>query len=70
MAKQSFYMLSNDATGTERRYETLDAALDAVEQTVGELEHWEIHEFLSDSIARWVTDGRGRLTSFQLTASR
>ena len=70
MAKHSFYMLTNDATGTESRYETLDAALDAVEQTVGEREHWEIHEFLSESIARWVTDGRGRFTSFQLTSSR
>ena len=69
MANHSFYVLSNDVTATESRYETLDAALDAVDETVGEREHWEIHEFLSDSIARWVTDGRGRTTSFQVTAS-
>jgi hypothetical protein len=68
MAKRSFYVLSNDATGTESRYDTLDAALDAVEETVGAREHWEIHEFLSDSIARWITDGRGRSTSFQVTS--
>ena len=70
MAKDSFYMLSNDATGTERRFDSLDAALDAVDQTVGDREHWEIHEFLSDSIARWVTDGRGRTALLPVSASR
>jgi hypothetical protein len=62
-------VLSNDATGTESEHESLDAALDAVDLTVGERDHWDIHEFLSDSIARWVTDGCGRNTSLQVTAS-
>ncbi len=69
MANPSFYVLSNDATGTDNEYASLDAALDAVDLTVGERDRWEIHEFLSESIARWVTDGRGRTTSLQDTAS-
>jgi len=58
-----FYVLCNVTTGTDSEYETLDAALDAVDSTVCESEHWDIHEFLSGSVARWVAGGHGRTTS-------
>ena len=63
MPNRSFYVLSNVTTGTDSEYPTLDAALDAVDRTVDEEDHWDIHEFLTWSVARWITGGYGHTTS-------
>ncbi|MEO8697492.1 MAG: hypothetical protein ABI658_28590 [Acidimicrobiales bacterium] len=62
MTTHPFYLLCNVTTGTESEYETVDAALDAVDRKVRDQEHWDIHEFLSGSVARWVVGGHGRTT--------
>ena len=58
------------STGTESEHETLDAALDAVDRTVGEHDQWDIHEFLSGSVARWITGGYGRTTSLSRACAK
>lgn len=63
MPNRSFYVFCNITTGTDSEYPTLDAALDAVDRTVDETDHWDIHEFLSWSVARWITGGYGHTTS-------
>jgi hypothetical protein len=62
MTNQPFYVLCNVTTGTNSEHGTVDAALDAVDRTVREHEEWDIHEFLSGSVARWVVGGHGRTT--------
>ena len=62
MPNHSFYVLCNVTAGTDSEHETLDAALDAVDRTVDEHDQWDVHEFLSGSVARWITGGFGRPT--------
>ena len=62
MTNHPFYVLCNVTTGADSEHETVDAALDAVDRTVFDEEQWDIHEFLSGSVARWVVGGRGRTT--------
>ena len=62
MANRLFYVLCNVTGGIESEHETLDAALDAVDRTVDENDQWDIHEFLSGSVARWIIGGYGPTT--------
>ncbi len=62
MTIRPFYVLYNVTTGTESEHETLHSALDAVDRTVCDREQWDVHEFLSASVARWVAGGFGRTT--------
>ena len=63
MANRLFYLLCNVTGGIDSEHETLDAALDAVDRTVDENDQWDIHEFLSGSVARWIMGGYGPTTS-------
>ena len=70
MPNRSFYVLCNVTTGTDCEYATLDAALDAVDRTVDDADHWDIHEFLTGSVARWITGGYGHTTSCSCSCAR
>ena len=57
----SIYVLRNKATTTAFRHETLDAALDALNDQVGETDRWVLFEIDRRRIGagRRVAEGRG-----------
>ena len=63
MPNRPFYVLCNVTIGTDSEHQTLDDALDAVDRIIGDQDQWDIHEFLSGSVARWIIGGYGRRTA-------
>ena len=63
MSDTLFYVLCNDATGTDTKYETLIDALDAVNEMVGERDDWVVHELNSRrvGVVRSAAEGCGHI---------
>jgi hypothetical protein len=59
MTDNTFYILCNDTTGSDSKHETLEAALDAVNEKIGPCDEWFVHELTRGSIAHWITGGNG-----------
>jgi len=58
----SLYVLRNEATTTAFRHDTLDDALAALNDEVGERDLWVLFELDRDRVAaRRVAEGRGRI---------
>ena len=58
----SLYVLRNEATTTAFRHDTLDEALAALNDEVGERDLWVLFELDRDRVAaRRVAEGRGRI---------
>jgi hypothetical protein len=55
------YMLSNETTGRDSTYDSLNAALDAVNVDVANGDLWVVHESrrARPQAQRWVAQGRG-----------
>ena len=54
------YVLNNETTGAISRHESLNAALDAVNDEIGHREDWMIELWTHGRPLRWVAEGRGR----------
>ena len=62
MTNTTFYILCNAAAGLASKHETLDEALDAVNEKVGDNDDWVVHELNSQrfGVIR-VKEGHGRI---------
>ncbi|TML19735.1 MAG: hypothetical protein E6G39_01135 [Actinobacteria bacterium] len=62
MTDNTFYILCNAAAGMASKHETLDEALDAVNEKVGDNDDWVVHELNSQrfGVIR-VKEGHGRI---------
>jgi hypothetical protein len=61
MTEGTIYVLCNATTGLDTTYPTLDGAIHAVTDEIGERDNWFLHELSRGRVARWMTDGRGRI---------
>jgi hypothetical protein len=67
----SLYVLRNEATTTAFRHDTLDEALAALNDEVGERDLWVLFELDRDRVAaRRVAEGRGRINRSQGSTMR
>ena len=53
------YMLTNETTGIVSRHESLNSALDAVNDEVAKRDEWVIELWSRGRPLRWVAEGRG-----------
>jgi len=53
------YVLTNETTGIASSHESLNAALDAVNDEIGHREEWVIELWSHGRPLRWVAEGRG-----------
>ena len=67
----SLYVLRNEATTTAFRHDTLDEALTALNDEVGERDLWVLFELDRDRVAaRRVAEGRGRINRSRRSSTR
>ena len=59
MSETLTYVLTNETTGAVSRHESLNAALDAVNDEIGSREDWMIELWTHGRPLRWVAEGRG-----------
>ena len=65
------YVLRNDATRTQADFRTLGDALEAVNRSVGERDHWAILEHSLDrQVVRCVAEGHGPIETNGVMRSR
>ncbi|TML12876.1 MAG: hypothetical protein E6G39_11020 [Actinobacteria bacterium] len=60
------YVLTNETTGVDRRYDSLNGALDAVNDNVGNSDIWVVQESTRGrpEVLRWVAEGRGHARTY------
>ena len=70
MTDNTFYILCNAAAGMASKHETLDEALDAVNEKVGDNDDWVVHELNSQrfGVIR-VKEGHGRIVRRDASAA-
>jgi hypothetical protein len=59
MSDTSIYVLTNETTGLASRHESLNGALDAVNDGIGSRDEWMIELWAHGRPLRWVAEGRG-----------
>ena len=63
MSDTLMYVLTNGTTGHASRHESLNAALDAVNDEIGNCQEWMIELWMHGRPLRWVAEGRGHARS-------
>ena len=59
MSDTFIYVLTNETTGMVSKHESLNAALDAVNDEIAHREEWVIDLWAHGKPLRWVAEGRG-----------
>ena len=59
MSDTLIYVLTNETTGMVSKHESLNAALDAVNDEIAHREEWVIDLWAHGRPLRWVAEGRG-----------
>ena len=72
MSDTLVYTLSNETTGVDSEYDSLNLALDAINYSVGNHDMWVVEECTRGrpQAVRWVAEGRGHIRSQEDTPTR